>query len=188
MRGAAISPSVRADRDGRIGTSLAVLALMSLLTGCSNSGGNQDSAAATSTPTASEFQFGGCNSVTDAEVSQTTSLPSLTRVVQNPIGCRWEGPPAQTPTYAQTWWYRGSPLAVEKSAAADAHLELTDITVEGLPAFEAHSTDSRVCEVTAGAEPDLVAWTVGIGDNTQISACDAARALTSSSITRGLRR
>ncbi|WP_181762852.1 DUF3558 family protein [Rhodococcus spelaei] len=194
MHRAALSPlartAIRAPRRGHrwryigvIGTFSGIVTVSSLLTGCSGDE-NRDAAAPTSTPVASGFRFAACASMTDAEVSQTTSLPSLTRVVQNPIGCRWEG----SRSYVQAWWYRGSPLAVERTAAASANLEPTDLTVAGLAGFEAHSADDRVCEIVAAAGPDLIAWTVDIGDSARRGACDAATALTSSSVTRGVER
>lgn len=135
----------------------------------------------------SGFVYSACSSLTDAEVSQTIAVPSLRRVIENPLGCQWETPSSTAGTYVQTWWYRGSPIDVEKAAAIAAKFQIADITVGGLSAFSARSGE-HLCEIVAAAGPDLVQWTVGLGDTAPVDPCDAATSLTQASLGRGLRR
>jgi hypothetical protein len=135
-----------------------VLALVAA--GCGNSA--DDSASATTTtpapaPVSEELFVGECGSVTDEQVVDITGVPGLTAVSKNGIRCRFEA--SDSGAYAMFTWYRGSPIARERTVAGRIGREIRAFDIDGHPGFSARADDYS-CEVGVESGDGFLHWSV----------------------------
>lgn len=140
----------------RIG--LSVLALAAA--GCGHSADDPSPTATTTrapAPVSEELFVGECGSVTDEQVVDITGVPGLAAVSRNGIRCRFEA--SDSGAYAMFTWYRGSPIARERTVAGRIGREIRAFDIDGHPGFSARADDYS-CEVGVESGDGFIHWSV----------------------------
>ncbi|SNS85348.1 Protein of unknown function [Rhodococcoides kyotonense] len=134
--------------------------LVVVAAGCGTSPQDSEDTATTTrvpTPSTEELFVGECGSMTDAQLSDITAVPGLTAISKNGIRCRWEA--ADSGAYAMFTWYRGSPIARERTVAQSIGREIGVIDADGHPGFTAKGNDAS-CEAGVESGDGFLHWSV----------------------------
>lgn len=162
-----------------------------MLAGCSDDGGDDNSANPTTETApgkagAGPF-FGECGGVTVEDVTKASKVPGLTNTVNNPSACEWVTAQDQLGPQFSWNWYRGSPIGRERATIQLSRDSVEDISIDGHAGFIGSSTG--ICEIGIGFGADFFEWSVsyGLAENGQTvppnaEICATAKSLATQSI------
>jgi hypothetical protein len=139
-----------------IGSRLAPLLLVAAIAACAMP------QAAPAPPTGDGYRSGDCNLVSDNDVNAAAGTGKFAKVVVSDAGCFWQEDSMIGSFGAgmgiSTWWYRGSDLDAERTLERKAGREITELTLDGNPGFEA--SDANACSIYVAKGPDVITWTI----------------------------
>lgn len=171
----------------------AAATVMSLATGCSDSGstGPQSTGSPGSGSGSAEGQHGPmfpqCGGISDQTVTELTRVTGLVNTAQNSVGCQWLAGGGISGPHFSFSWYRGSPIGRERKTEELSRTSVEDVNIDGHSGFiaignTAPTLGDSLCEVAIQFSDDFIEWSVSFAQKPFPDPCDVAKELTRQSI------
>jgi hypothetical protein len=168
----------------------ALMILLAVLTGCSDSGGDKPGAAPSAGPGSGEGHHGPmfpvCGGVGDQAVSDLTKMSGLINTARNSVGCQWLAGGGILGPHFSFSWYRGSPIGRERKTEELSRASVEDINIDGHGGFIAVGNEPNLgdslCEVGIQFQDDFIEWSVSFSQKPFPPPCDIAKELARQSI------